>query len=84
MNNEFNNIDEISSQLFIEKEKLRKLNHRDSVFTINYINESRDNIIKFDQTLGRTKNSIVKKIKFLQIKYNHCLLYTSPSPTRPY
>lgn len=70
MNDEFNNIDEISSQLFIEKEKLRKLNHRDSVFTINYINESRDNIIKFDQTLGRTKNSIVKKIKFLQIKYN--------------
>ena len=70
MNDEFNNIDEISSQLFIEKEKLRKLNHRDSVFTINYINESRDNIIKFDQTLGRTKNSIVKKIIFLQIKYN--------------
>ena len=41
MNNEFNNIDEISSQIFIEKEKLRKLNHRDSVFTINYITESR-------------------------------------------
>ena len=70
MNDEFNNIAEISSQLFIEKEKLRKLNHRDSVFTINYINESRDNIIKFDQTLGRTKNLIIKKFKFLQIKYN--------------
>ena len=70
MNDEFNNIDEISSQLFIEKKKLRKLNHRDSVFTINYINESRDNIIKFDQTLGRTKNLIIKKIEFLQIKYN--------------
>ena len=61
MNDKFNNIDEISFQLFIEKEKLRKLNHRDSVFTINYINESRGNIIKFDQTLGRTKNLIVKK-----------------------
>ncbi|MEE6246322.1 MAG: hypothetical protein VX368_03300 [Thermoproteota archaeon] len=70
MTDEFNNIDEISFQLSIEKEKLRKLNHRDSVFTINYINESRDNIIKFDQTLGRTKNLIVKKIRFLQIKYN--------------
>ena len=70
MNDKFNNIDEISFQLFIEKEKLRKLNHRDSVFTINYINESRGNIIKFDQTLGRTKNLIVKKIRFLQIKYN--------------
>tara|TARA_B100000029_G_scaffold516705_1_gene632955 strand:- start:26840 stop:27073 length:234 start_codon:yes stop_codon:yes gene_type:complete len=70
MTDEFNNIDEISFQLSIEKEKLRKLNHGDSVFTINYINESRDNIIKFDQTLGRTKNLIVKKIRFLQIKYN--------------
>ena len=69
MNDEFNNIAEISSQLFIEKEKLRKLNHRDSVFTINYINESRDNIIKFDQTLGRTKNSIIRKINQLQLEY---------------
>ena len=63
-------IDELSLRISIEDDKLRKLQHRDSVFTINFINESRSDIIKFDQYLGRTKNSIVKKIKFLQIKYN--------------
>ena len=63
-------IDEFSLRISIEEDKLRKLQHRDSVFTINFINESRSDIIKFDQYLGRTKNSIVKKIKFLQIKYN--------------
>ena len=63
-------IEELSLRISIEDDKLRKLQHRDSVFTINFINESRSDIIKFDQYLGRTKNSIVKKIKFLQIKYN--------------
>ena len=63
-------IDEFSLRISIEEDKLRKLQYRDSVFTINFINESRSDIIKFDQYLGRTKNSIVKKIKFLQIKYN--------------
>jgi len=63
-------IEEFSLRISIEEDKLRKLQYRDSVFTINFINESRSDIIKFDQALGRTKNSIVKKIKFLQIKYN--------------
>ena len=63
-------IEEFSLRISIEEDKLRKLQYRDSVFTINFINESRSDIIKFDQSLGRTKNSIVKKIKFLQIKYN--------------
>ena len=63
-------IEELSLRISIEEDKLRKLQHRDSVFTINFINESRSDIIKFDQALGRTKNSIIKKIKFLQIKYN--------------
>ena len=63
-------IEEFSLRISIEEDKLRKLQYRDSVFTINFINESRSDIIKFDQYLGRTKNSIVKKIKFLQIKYN--------------
>jgi len=63
-------IEELSLRISIEDDKLRKLQHRYSVFTINFINESRSDIIKFDQYLGRTKNSIVKKIKFLQIKYN--------------
>ena len=63
-------IDEFSLRISIEEDKLRKLQYRDSVFTINFINESRSDIIKFDQYLGRTKNSIVKKIKFLKIKYN--------------
>ena len=63
-------IEELSLRISIEDDKLRKLQHRDSVFTINFINESRSDMIKFDQALGRTKNSIVKKIKFLQIKYN--------------
>ena len=63
-------IEEFSLRISIEEDKLRKLQYRDSVFTINFINESRSDIIKFDQYLGRTKNSIVKKIKFLKIKYN--------------
>jgi len=63
-------IEEFSLRISIEEDKLRKLQYRDSVFTINFINESRSDMIKFDQALGRTKNSIVKKIKFLQIKYN--------------
>ena len=63
-------IEEFSLRISIEEDKLRKLQYRDSVFTINFINESRSDMIKFDQALGRTKNSIVKKIKFLKIKYN--------------
>ena len=71
MNNGYiSKIEELSLRIFIEEDELRKLQHRDSVFTINFINESRSDIIKFDQYLGRTKNSIVKKIKFLKIKYN--------------
>ena len=55
-------IDELSLRIFIEEDELRKLQHRDSVFTINFVNEHCDDIIKFDQALERTNNSIIKKI----------------------
>ena len=61
-------LEELSLQIFIEKDKLQKLKHKDSVFTINYINESRNNIIKFDQSLGIIRNSIINKINRLKLE----------------
>ena len=69
MNNEYiSKMEELLLQIFIEKKILEKLQHRDSLFTINFINESRNNIIKFDQALARTRNSIIRKIDQLQLE----------------
>ena len=70
MNNQYTSkMEELSLQIFAEKNILEKLQHRDSLFTINFINESRNDIIKFDQALGRTRNSIINKINQLQLEY---------------
>lgn len=70
MNNQYTSkMEKLSLQIFVEKKILEKLQHRDSFFTINFINESRDDIIKFDQALGRTRNSIINKINQLQLEY---------------
>ena len=62
-------IEELSLRIFIEEDELRKLQHRDSVFTINFFNEHHEDIITFDQALERTRNSIIKKINQLQLEY---------------
>ena len=62
-------IEELSLRIFIEEDELRKLQHRDSVFTINFVNEHHEDIITFDQALERTRNSIIKKINQLQLEY---------------
>ena len=62
-------MEELSLQIIIEKDKLQKLKHRDSVFTINFVHESRDDIIKFDHILGRTRKLIKRKINQLQTEY---------------
>ena len=70
MNDEYiPEIEELSLKISTEKKILEKLQHRDSLFTINFINESRNDIIKFDQALGRTRNSIIRKINQLQSEY---------------
>tara|TARA_B100001750_G_scaffold184368_1_gene153233 strand:- start:1315 stop:1551 length:237 start_codon:yes stop_codon:yes gene_type:complete len=70
MNNEYiSKMEELLLQIFVEKKILEKLQHRDSLFTINFINESRNNIIKFDQALARTRNSLIRKIDQLQLEY---------------
>ena len=70
MNDEYiPEIEELSLKISTEKKILEKLQHRDSLFTINLINESRNDIIKFDQALGRTRNSIIRKINQLQSEY---------------
>jgi len=70
MNNGYiSKIEELSLRIFIEEDELRKLQHRDSVFTINFVNEHHEDIITFDQALERTRNSIIKKINQLQLEY---------------
>ena len=70
MNNGYiSKIEELSLRIFIEEDELRKLQHRDSVFTINFANEHHEDIITFDQALERTSNSIIKKINELQLEY---------------
>ena len=70
MNNQYTSkMEKLSLQIFVKNKILEKLQQRDSFFTINFINESRDDIIKFDQALGRTRNSIINKINQLQLEY---------------
>ena len=70
MNNGYiSKIEELSLRIFIEEDELRKLQYRDSVFTINFVNEHHEDIITFDQALERTRNSIIKKINQLQLEY---------------
>ena len=70
MNNGYiSKIEELSLRIFIEEAELRKFQHRDSVFTMNFVNEHHEDIITFDQALERTRNSIIKKINQLQLEY---------------